>query len=64
MKVYRQVRTSSSSLDEVLLDCLTEYQNPIASEVMEFQIQIAVSEASALEFVPSMFRRKSSSERK
>ena len=64
MKVYRQVRTSSSSLDEVLLDCLTEYQNPIAPEVMEFQIQIAVSEASALEFVPTMFRRKSSAERK
>jgi hypothetical protein len=60
MKVYRQVRTSSSSLDEVLLECLTEYQNPIAPEVMQFQIQIAASEASALEFVPQMFRRKSS----
>jgi hypothetical protein len=60
MKVYRQVRTSSSSLDEVLLECLTEYQNPIAPEVMQFQIQIAASEASALEFVPQIFRRKSS----
>jgi hypothetical protein len=60
----RAPRTSSSSLDEVLLDCLTEYQNPIAREVMEFQIQIAVNEASALEFVPTMFRRKSSAERK
>ena len=60
MKVYRQVRTSSSSLNDVLLDCLGEYQNPIAPEVMEFQIQIAVNEASALEFVPSVFRRKSS----
>jgi hypothetical protein len=60
MKVYRQVRTSSSSLDDVLLDCLSEYQNPIAPEIMNFQIQIAVSEASALEFVPAMFRRKSS----
>jgi hypothetical protein len=59
MKVYRQVRTSSSSLDAVLLDCLTEYQNPIAPEVMQFQIQLAVGEASALEFVPQMFRRKS-----
>jgi hypothetical protein len=59
MKVYRQVRTSSSSPNEVLLECLTEYQNPIAPEVMQFQIQIAVNEASALEFVPTMFRRKS-----
>ena len=61
MKIYRQVRTSSSSLDDVLQDCLTEYQNPIAPEVMEFQIQIAANEASALEFVPQIFRRKPSS---
>jgi hypothetical protein len=60
MKVYRQVRTSSSSPDAVLLECLTEYQNPIAPEVMQFQIQIAANEASALEFVPQVFRRKPS----
>ena len=59
MRVYRQVRTSSASLDDVLRECLTEYQSPIASEVMSFQIQIAVNEASALEFVPQIFRRKS-----
>lgn len=58
MKIYRQVRTSSSSLDQVFQECLTEYQNPIAPEVMQFQIQIAVNEASALEFVPQVFRRK------
>ena len=60
MKVYRQVRTSTCSPDDVFRDCLTEYQNPIAPDVMEFQIQIAVSEASALEFVPQLFRRKPS----
>jgi len=60
-KVYRQVRTSNSSLDDVFQECLTEYQNPIAPDVMEFQIQIAVSEASTLEFVPQIFRRKPSS---
>jgi len=59
MKVYRQVRTSTTSLDDVFLECLTEYQNPIAPEVMQFQIQIAAAEASALEFVPQIFRRKS-----
>jgi hypothetical protein len=58
MKIYRQVRTSSSSLADVLQDCLIEYQNPIAPKVMQFQIQIAVNEASALEFVPQVFRRK------
>jgi SpoVK/Ycf46/Vps4 family AAA+-type ATPase len=59
MKIYRQVRTSSASLDDVFRECLTEYQNPIAPEVMQFQIQLAVNEASALEFVPEIFRRKS-----
>ena len=59
MKVYRQVRTSNSSLDNAFQECLTEYQNPIAPEVMDFQVQLAVSEASALEFVPEVFRRKS-----
>jgi len=57
MKVYRQVRTSSVPLDTVLRACLAEYQNPISSEIMQFQIQLAVSEASALEFVPAIFRR-------
>jgi len=62
MKIYRQVRTSSTPLDEVLRQCLAEYQNPVAPDVMEFQIQLAVNEASALEFVPQLFRpnRKSS----
>ena len=58
MRVYRQVRTSDATLDAVLRDCLAEYQNPIAPEVMEFQIRTAVNEASALEFVPQIFRRK------
>jgi len=60
MKVYRQVRTSASVVDDVFRECLAEYQNPIAPEVMDFQIQLAVSEASALEFVPQVFRRKPS----
>lgn len=58
MKVYRQVRTSSVPLDDVFRQCLAEYQNPIAPEVMNFQIQLAVNEASALEFVPPIFRRR------
>jgi hypothetical protein len=58
VKIYRQVRTGSAGLEQVLTECLTEYQNPISAEVMAFQIQIAASEATALEFVPQMFRRK------
>jgi len=58
MNIYRQVRTSSSSLEKVLSASLAEYQNPIAPDVMAFQIQLAVSEATALEFVPERFRPK------
>jgi ATPase family associated with various cellular activities (AAA) len=60
MKIYRQVKTTSASLEDVLRQSLSEYQNPIAPEVMDFQIRTAVSEASALEFVPAVFRRKTS----
>ena len=58
VKIYRQVRTSGASLNEVLSACLAEYQNPIAADVMAFQIRIAASEASDLEFVPAVFRPK------
>src|SRR5262249_6764714 len=58
MRVYRQVRTSNSTVDPVLRECLSAYQNPSAPEVMDFQIRTAVNEASALEFVPPIFRRK------
>ena len=57
MNIYRQVRTTSSPSEEVLSVVLSEYVNPIASEVMEFQIQLAAGEASSIEFVPAPFRR-------
>jgi hypothetical protein len=50
----------SSTIEEVLSSVLSEYQNPISSDVMAFQIQLAANEATALEFVPPAFRRKSS----
>jgi len=58
MNIYRKVRTSSSSIEDVLPAVLSEYQNPIAAEVMTSQIDLAANEASALEFVPAPFRRK------
>ena len=39
-------------------ECLDGYQNPVAAEVMDFQIGLAVKEASDLEFVPEIFRGK------
>jgi hypothetical protein len=59
MNLYRQVRTSSLTIEQVLAATLAQYQNPISPEVMAFQIQLAASEATALEFVPAAFRRKS-----
>jgi hypothetical protein len=56
VKIYRLVRTSSMKLDDVMLSSLREYQNPVASDVMQFQIRLAVAEASDLEFVPALFR--------
>lgn len=61
MNIYRQVRTTSASIEEVLAAALSEFQNPIASDIMAFQIQLAANEATAMEFVPVGFRRTPSS---
>ena len=56
VKVYRIARTESKSPLDALRACLTDYQNPVPPETMQFQIQLAVREASDLEFVPPVFR--------
>jgi SpoVK/Ycf46/Vps4 family AAA+-type ATPase len=56
VKIYREVRTASAPLETVLNSCLSDYQNPIAPDVMAFQIQLAVKEATDLDFVPPVFR--------
>jgi len=58
VKVYRRVRTQSETPAEALRKCLADYQNPVPPEVMRFQIQLAVEEASDLEFVPACFRQR------
>ena len=40
----------------MLTGCLADYQNPVPWETLEFEIRIAVAEASDLEFVPPNFR--------
>jgi hypothetical protein len=59
VKIYREVRTASAPLETVLNSCLSDYQNPIAPDVMAFQIQLAVREATDLDFVPPVFRTQS-----
>ena len=50
------MKTKSLSAEEALADCLDDYQNPVPKDVMDFQIGIAVREASDLDFVPQVFR--------
>ena len=58
VKVYRLVRVAGKSPADALRECLDGYQNPVAPEVMDFQIGLAVKEASDLEFVPELFRAR------
>lgn len=59
VKIYRHVRTTAQTPVEALRECLQDYQNPVPREVLEFQIRIAVQEASDLEFVPPALRKPS-----
>jgi hypothetical protein len=56
VKVYRIVRTEGKTPLEALRSSLVDYQNPIPAEVMQAQIELAVREASDLDFVPPQFR--------
>src|SRR5262249_40637068 len=58
VKIYRFVRTSDASPVEAAKASLTDYQNPVPLETLEYQIRLAVAEASDLEFVPTMFRTR------
>ena len=57
IKVYRLIKTKGLDPIGALKDCLDEYQNPVPAEILNFQIGLAVSEASDLSFVPERFRR-------
>jgi hypothetical protein len=58
VKLYRMVRTENCAPLEALKSTLMDYQNPVPLETLELQIDLAVREASDLEFVPAPFRRK------
>jgi SpoVK/Ycf46/Vps4 family AAA+-type ATPase len=57
LKLYRTVRADGRPVIDALQHALSDYQNPIPLETMQFQIQLALSEASDLEFVPPQFRK-------
>jgi SpoVK/Ycf46/Vps4 family AAA+-type ATPase len=56
IKVYRLARVESIEPFAALKSCLIDYQNPVPPEVMEFQMQLAIREASDLDFVPPTLR--------
>ncbi|HEX8295296.1 MAG TPA: ATP-binding protein [Chthoniobacteraceae bacterium] len=56
VKIYRLVRVAGKTPVEAVKACLEGYQNPVAKEIMDFQIGLALKEASDLDFVPEAFR--------
>ena len=58
VKVYRAIKTRRLAPRDALAQALADYQPPIAREVLEAQIALAVNEASEWEFVPEAFRNR------
>lgn len=58
VKAYRTLRTRSLEAIDAVKSCLADYQPPVRPEVMQFQIGLAVAEATDLDFVPPEFRTK------
>jgi len=56
VKAYRHARTQNVMGGEALEASLAGYQNPVPADVLEFQMRIAVREATDLNFVPPAFR--------
>jgi hypothetical protein len=52
VKAYRMVRTEGVAAGAALLRCLASYQNPVAPDVLETQMRLAIREATDLSFVP------------
>jgi hypothetical protein len=59
IKVYRLVKVEKLDAVTALDECLKDYQNPVPPEVLEFQIQLAMREASDLDFIPPKLRGES-----
>jgi len=56
VKTYRLSRTKGLGPVESLAACLEGYQLPVPRDVMDFQIGLAVREATDLDFVPEKLR--------
>ena len=56
VKVYRRVRTEALDAKAALAACLQGYQAPVPLDVLEFQMRIAIREATDMAFVPPKLR--------
>jgi len=56
VKAYRHARTQNVAGGAALEASLVGYQNPVPADVLDFQMRIAVREATDLSFVPPAFR--------
>ena len=63
LRVYRTMKTRGIVAGEALANTLADYQNPVALDVLRFQIGLAVEEASDRAFVPAVFRTMSEGSR-
>ena len=52
VKTYRRARTAGLEPLAALADCLRGYQPPVPAEVLEFQMRLAIREATDMAFVP------------
>jgi hypothetical protein len=57
VKAYRMVRTENLAAGAAILRCLASYQSPVARDVLEMQMRLAIREATDLSFVPEALHR-------
>ncbi len=57
-KAYRLKHSQNISVEKALSECLRDYQNPVAQDTLDFQIRLALAEATDREFVPTEFRNQ------
>jgi hypothetical protein len=57
VKAYRHARTQNVPGGAALEASLVGYQNPVPADVLDFQMRIAIREATDLNFVPPAFRK-------
>jgi SpoVK/Ycf46/Vps4 family AAA+-type ATPase len=62
VKAYRVSRTENVAGAAALARCLEGYQNPVPQDVLEFQMRLAVREATDLAFVPESLRHLADSD--